>query len=60
MANLNKLEIADRVLSIAIAMGDISLEMRRYWPEKAREMMGAAEIAQGWANGIYAEIEGES
>jgi len=57
MKVMNKSELADSILSMALTMGDISLEMRLYWPKEARELMGAAEIARGWANGIYAEIE---
>jgi hypothetical protein len=52
--------IADSVMSMALAMGDLALDMRPYWPDKSRELMGAAEIARGWANAIYHEIEGES
>ena len=59
MKDMNKSEIADSILSMALTMEDISLEMRPYWPEKARELMGAAEIARDWANGIYAEIYAE-
>ena len=57
---MTKEEIADATLSMALAMGDLALDMRPYWPDKAHELLHAAEIAQSWANGMYDDIGEEA
>lgn len=64
--NESDLEIAGAMDSIAIEMEKVALALLKYsdqkdreeWKAHASEMLGAAKIAQGWAEALYRIAEG--
>lgn len=64
--NESDLEIAGAMDSVAIEMEKMALALHKYsdrkdreeWRAHAGEMLGAAKIAQGWAEALYRIAEG--
>jgi len=51
-----KMQIATELYTLSKTMMDLSRKMEAHWPDKAKEMMGAAKIAHGWYLGIPPRI----
>jgi len=54
-----KMQIATELYALSKTMMDLSRKMEAHWPDKTKEMMGAAKIAHGWYLGIIEEIRKE-
>lgn len=61
MNETRKAQIAHDLHKLMEQMRDIAVRMEPDWPNKAKEMRGAAEIAEDWRQGILEEVrDGEN
>ena len=59
MNETRKAQIAHDLHGLIEKMRDIAVRMEPVWPHKAKEMRGAAEIAEDWRQGILEEVRDE-